>query len=71
MAKKMTPKGLRDKAREMLLKAKVEEEKRYMQVGRLVSNELFKEDVFSSTDADVLGTKIGELKHKIDRILNG
>lgn len=61
MAKKQTPAALREKARLYALKAKEEENKRYMQVGRLVENELIKKD---GKVAD-----LPALKHKIAEIL--
>lgn len=57
MAKKQTPAELREKARLYAQKAKEEENKRYMQVGRLVESELIKKD-FKAADLPTLKQKI-------------
>lgn len=70
MAKKMSPSALRAKAKAMLEQAKLEEDKLYMKIGRLVEKEL-KKDTFSSEDVTELRAGIDRLKEKISKVLEG
>jgi len=62
MAKKLSPSKLRDQARELLKKAKAEEEKRYVQVGKLVEKELLNND-FNPSELGNLITQIRQTLH--------
>jgi len=69
MSKKGSPKELRAKAKEMLEQAKIEEDKQYMKIGRMVEKELNKKDAFSSDDVVELRAEIDKIKEKICQIL--
>ena len=68
MAKKMSPKELRAKAKE-LVQAKLEEDKQYMKIGRLVEKELNKNEAFSSEDIGKIKVENGSLKREIYQII--
>ncbi len=69
MAKKLPPAKLREKARELLELAKIEENKQYEKAGRLAANVLNKKGAFVSDDAGELKTEIDSLKNEIRKIL--
>jgi chaperonin cofactor prefoldin len=68
MAKKLPPAKLREKARELLELAKIEESKQYEKVGRLAVKTLNKKGAFVSEDVEELKAEIQSLKGKINTI---
>ncbi len=71
MASKKLPAVLRAEAKALMEKAKIEEDKLYMRVGRMTEKEFKKQDAFTSDDPAKLRTEIEELKTKIQKILGG
>ena len=69
MSPKKSPAALRAEAKALMEKAKIEEDKLYMKVGRLVEKELKKKDAFTSDDSAQLRAEIEVLKVKIKKIL--
>ena len=69
MAKKLPPAKLREKAKQLLEQAKIEENKQYEKAGRLAAKTLNKKGAFVSDDADELKTEIDRLKNEIRKIL--
>ena len=68
MAKKLTPEKLREKAKQLLEQAKIEENKQYEKAGRLAVKTLNKKGAFVSDNLDEIKAEIQRLKKKINEI---
>ncbi|MCG8335372.1 MAG: hypothetical protein MJE63_12680 [Proteobacteria bacterium] len=69
MSPKKSPAALRAEAKALMKKAKIEEDKLYMNVGRLVEKEFKKRDAFTTDNPTELKAEINALKAKIQKIL--
>jgi len=62
MAKKLSPRKLRDQAKALMEKARLEEEKLYIQVGKLVEKKLLNND-FNPSELGKFITQVRQILH--------
>ncbi len=62
MAKKLSPSKLRDQAKALMEKARLEEEKLYIQVGKLVEKKLLNND-FNPSELGNFITQVRQILH--------